>query len=150
MISRQKMYEKLISNSMLSDEEFWALREAIKVCSCEDECVGIDCPLNSVKAGDGVDCCTLFAEYAEVLTKCRIKIAAFESPKSDVAIMVDGWLREMKDIQIALKREKAVPVISETCNKRVIYTCSNCGVTLSPKVFTKYCDCCGQRLKFEG
>lgn len=149
MISRQKIYEKLISNSMLSDEEYDALRGAIKVCSCKDECVGIDCPLNSVKAGDGVDCCTLFAEYAEVITKGRIKIAALSTPESYPAVMVDKWLKEMKDIQIALKREKSVSVINDIVDGRVLYQCKNCGARITARAQTNYCEHCGQKLKFE-
>lgn len=149
MISRQKIYDKLNSNSMLSDEEFYALSQAIDVCRCEDECVGIDCPLSSVKAGDYVDCCTLFAEYAKVITECRIKIASFSTPESDPAKMVDKWLKEMKEIQIALKRENPTLVIKEVVDGRVLYQCKNCGARITARAQTNYCEHCGQKLKFE-
>lgn len=152
MINRQKIYEKLISSVMLSDEEFDALREAIKICSCEDECVGMDCPLNSVKAGNGVDCTTLFAQYAQILIECRLNIAfptPSHIPESDPAKMVDRWLKEMKDIQIAIKREEPTNVITENVNGRVVYRCSNCDTRLRVSANTFYCDYCGQKLKFD-
>ena len=152
MINRQKIYQKLISSVMLSDEEFNALREAIKICSCEDECVGMDCPLNSVKAGNGVDCTTLFAQYAQILIECRLNIAfptPSHIPESDPAKMVDRWLKEMKDIQIALKREKPKPVVNEVVDGMVLYQCSNCGQRLRVGLTTFYCEQCGQKLKFD-
>lgn len=154
MINRQKMYEKLISNSMLSDEEFYALREAIKVCSCEDECVGIDCPLSSVKAGDYVDCCTLFAEYAKVITECRIKIASFSIPESAVANnlkdLADNAIKICNEIKIKTKRETPMDIVVSRHNGKTLYSCKNCGKPLFIQASTQYCECCGQKLKFEG
>lgn len=154
MINRQKMYEKLISSSMLSDEEFYALREAIKVCSCEDECVGVDCPLNSVKAGDGVDCCTLFAQYAGTLTECRIKIAAFSTPESAVANnlkdLADNAIKICNEIKIKTKRETPMDIVVSHHNGKTLYNCKNCGKPLFIQASTQYCECCGQKLKFEG
>ena len=149
MISRKYIYEKLRLNQMLSDEEFYALSKAIDNCSCEDVCVGDDCPLSSVKAGDYVDCCTLLAGYAKAITESRIKIAAFSTPESDPAKMVDKWLKEMKEIQIALKRENPIPVITENVDGRVIYRCSNCGTRIRVGLNTFYCDQCGQKLNFD-
>lgn len=154
MISRQKIYDKLNSNSMLSDEEFYALSQAIDVCHCEDVCGGIDCPLSSEKAGDSIACCTLFAEYAKVITECRIKIASFSTPESAIANnlkdLADNTIKICNEIKMKTKRETPMDIVVSRHNGKVLYSCKNCGKSLFIQASTQYCECCGQRLKFEG
>lgn len=153
MISRKYIYEKLRLNQMLSDEEFYALSQAIDNCSCEDVCVGDDCPLSCVKAGDYVDCCTLFAEYAKVITESRIKIAAFSTPESAVANnlkdLADNAIKICNEIKIKTKRETPMDIVVSRHNGKTLYSCKNCGKPLFIQASTQYCECCGQKLKFE-
>lgn len=153
MISRKYIYEKLRLNQMLSDEEFYALSQAIDECSCEDVCVGDDCPLSCVKAGDYVDCCTLFAEYAKVITESRIKIAAFSTPESAVANnlkdLADNAIKICNEIKIKTKRETPMDIVVSRHNGKTLYNCKNCGKPLFIQASTQYCECCGQKLKFE-
>lgn len=154
MISRKDIYEKLDSKELLTKDEFCALTQAIEVCSCEDECAGIGCPLNSVKTGDYVDCCTLFAKYATVLSNWRVKITTPLTPESAVANnlkdLADNTIKICNEIKMKTKRETPMDIVVSRHNGKVLYSCKNCGKSLFIQASTQYCECCGQRLKFEG
>lgn len=155
MISRKEIFIKFIQKKLLTREEFSALSQAIDVCSFEaDTCAGINCPLNSVKAGDDVDCCTLFAKYAAVLSDWRTKITAPLSPESALADnlkdLADNAIKICNEIKIKTKRETPMDIVISRHNGKVLYSCKNCGKPLFIQASTQYCECCGQRLKFEG
>ena len=153
MINRKTIYLKLgRPTGILTAEEFAALTEAMTVCASEDECVGMDCPINNVKAGDGVDCCTLFAQYAKTLRDMRDKSDNLnvENEVSNLKELADNAIKICNEIKIKTKRETPMETVISRHNGKFLYSCKNCGKPLFIQASTQYCECCGQRLKFEG
>lgn len=153
MINRKTIYLKLgRPTALLTPEEFTALTEAMTVCASEDECIGSECPICCVKAGDEVDCCTLFAQYAKTLRDMRIKSGnlVVENEESNLKELADNAIKICNEIKIKTKRETPMDIVLSRHNGKFLYSCKNCGKPLFIQASTQYCECCGQRLKFEG